>query len=141
MRNFSITILVCILSLVIPTNSFAHAKLVSTIPDANSNTTQSPKQLTLNFNQEVTLVKVRVTSEDGDVTTGFKPEFAAKKSFSISLNQDLADGIYKVSWVAMSKDGHKIENEFIFTIEIKKNRQPEQELIRDNDSNHHQHNH
>jgi len=108
---------VAILSLVLLSNLVsAHSGLKNSTPANGAMLNQLPEQVELEFSMPVKLVKLKVIEQPGklvEVTTAPSKEF--KSNFSIELPK-LKAGKYKVIWVTMGKDAHKMKGEFTFLI-------------------------
>jgi len=108
---------VAILSLVLLSGLVsAHSGLKNSIPENGAMLNQLPEKVGLEFAMPVKLVKLKVIEEPGKlvkVTTAPSKEF--KSNFNIALPV-LEAGKYKVIWVTMGKDAHKMKGEFTFII-------------------------
>jgi methionine-rich copper-binding protein CopC len=96
-----------------------HLKLDKSIPEADQVVSEAPTKIVLDFSQkpEVSVSRIRVTSDHGDakltaVASGEEDETILWAAFE----EPLADGVYAVSWVTSSGDGHPIRGEFSFTV-------------------------
>ena len=116
MKKFNNFLLLSV-SLLAPTLLFAHAKLTEASPANGAVANESPEALTLTFNEDVQLLKLTLTDTDNKtVATEFKPSSASQNSFIVAL-PELAKGAYTVNWTAMGDDGHKIEENYSFSID------------------------
>lgn len=108
---------VAILSLVLLSNLVsAHSGLKSSTPANGAMLNQLPESVGLEFTMPVKLVKLKVIEQSGKlvkVTSAPSKEF--KSNFNIEL-PELEAGKYKVIWVTMGKDAHKMKGEFTFSI-------------------------
>ncbi|MGB0848105.1 MAG: DUF411 domain-containing protein, partial [Thiolinea sp.] len=98
----------------------SHSKLLSSEPAHQEQLSEAPKQVVLKFNQQVRLMKLVLTNTAQEpLETGFKPSSDKMDTFTVQLPV-LAAGTYRVKWLAMSGDSHKIKGEFTFAVLIQK---------------------
>jgi methionine-rich copper-binding protein CopC len=95
--------------------AWAHAHVVKSEPAANA-TVAAPKTIHIDFSEGLeakfsgaSLAK----ATGGDVAASAK---AAGKAIDLTPKAPLAAGGYKVTWHALSTDGHKSEGSFSFTV-------------------------
>ncbi len=94
----------------------AHSGLKHSTPENGAMLNQPPENLILEFTMEVKLVKVQLTDQSG-VTIKLinKPSKNFETNCSIALPM-LDTGSYKVKWIAMGKDAHKMKGDFTFML-------------------------
>lgn len=116
MKAFKLFIGMCLIAMVAPV--MAHSKLVASEPANEAELNEAPKQVILEFNNEVRLVKLAVTDENDEaVALTFKPVTDKKTVFGVAL-PELESGAYQVKWLAMSGDSHKIKGDFGFSLSV-----------------------
>lgn len=116
MKAFKLFIGMCLIAMVSPV--MAHSKLVASEPANEAELTETPQQVTLEFNREVRLVKVAVTDKNDEaVALSFKPSLDKKTVFEVAL-PELESGAYQVKWMAMSGDSHKMKGDFAFSLSM-----------------------
>jgi copper resistance protein C len=96
----------------------AHAKLASTTPLADS-TVSSPKLIQVHFNEavEVKMSSLKLATADGTAVVAMAMNDAKDPAtLSIMPNMPLKAGTYKVTWSAVTDDGHKVQGSFSFTV-------------------------
>lgn len=106
------------LSVAFATPAWAHAVLVETDPVDDARLVDPPNTVRLLFNEpvDVPLGAVRVFDSSGervdrgDATHGTGPE-----EVRVSLS-DLAEGVYVVTWRAVSADSHPVSGAFLFHV-------------------------
>lgn len=104
-------------SLIAPALVFAHAKLTEANPANGAVVNESPEAIKLTFNEDVQLLKLTLTGADNKpVATEFKPSAESQTSFAVTL-PELAKGLYTVNWTIMGDDGHKVEENYTFSID------------------------
>jgi copper resistance protein C len=95
---------------------FAHVQLTAAVPADKAMLMQTPTTLSLTFSGKVRLTKVSLTgADDNSVEFGFTPSADAAGQFSWNLPV-LNSGSYRVSWVALGADGHKMSGDYSFML-------------------------
>ncbi|MCH7295622.1 copper resistance CopC family protein [Acinetobacter higginsii] len=95
--------------------AFAHVSLISATPAANTTVSTQPKNLSLNFADEVMLMKIQVLDEQRrELPLNYKVSHDLKKTFDIAI-PTLKKGKYTVLWSTMGKDGHNMNGEYSFS--------------------------
>lgn len=113
--NFSIVVATILLAV---STSLAHAKLVSSSPSAGESLQVAPSSVSLQFSVKVQSSMSSIAVKDaskGAVAVGAINESDQGKLISVPLPQ-LASGIYRVEWRALSADDHMIEGSFEFSV-------------------------
>ena len=99
----------------LPATSLAHTHLLRSAPVENAVLEKSPPVATLVFAEPVTLTAVKIeSSEGGEIPVKSLPAKPAAE-LSVAL-PTLSLGRYKISWRAISDDGHIMSGEIHFTI-------------------------
>ena len=108
-------------TMVVATSSpFAHVKLESATPAINASVASQPKNITLNFGEEVMLMNVKLLdAQRKDIPLNYKITHDMKKSFDVAAPK-LKKGKYTVVWTTMGADGHNMNGEYNFTIKSAK---------------------
>jgi methionine-rich copper-binding protein CopC len=96
----------------------AHAKLTSTTPLADS-TVSSPKLIQVHFNEavEVKMSTLKLTTSDGTAIAAMAMNDAKDPATLSIMPVPLKAGLYKVTWSAVTDDGHKVQGSFSFTVQ------------------------
>ena len=102
----------------LPAFALAHAHLVRSSPAENAVLEKPPPSATLVFAEPVTLTAVKIESTDGQKTDVKLPSTKPAAEASVAL-PTLALGRYKMSWRAVSKDGHVMSGDIHFTVGAK----------------------
>lgn len=101
-------------------SAFAHVKLESATPAINASVASKPKNITLNFGEEVMLMNVKLLdAQRKDIPLNYKVTHDLKKSFEVAVPK-LKKGKYTVVWTTMGTDGHNMNGEYSFTIKSAK---------------------
>jgi len=94
----------------------AHPKLLETTPAADS-IVGSAAGVSLSFNQDVRLLKLSVTSENGvELDSDFKITPESKKDYNIAVD-NMVKGKFTVTAAIVGADGHSVSRSFSFIIE------------------------
>jgi copper transport protein len=99
--------------------AWAHAILESTDPPKDGVATQSPSQLTLNFNEnvEVSFGAIRVYTCAGSRITTSAPHHSPTTDRTVLVGvPTLAPGVYLVAWRVISADSHPVQGTYSFRI-------------------------
>ena len=96
--------------------AFGHAKLLNSSPAAGSEVAQSPRSLTLTFNENVRLGVLKLTTAGHVVPVAIDPNAAPARAIRIMLPA-LTAGSYDVQWSALTpSDGHVVKGRYTFVI-------------------------
>jgi len=114
MKTFKIA---AILTLALISNFVsAHSGLKHSTPANGAMLIQPPEDLMLEFSMAVKLVKVQLTDQSGEAIKLINiPSKNFETNFRIALPM-LDMGSYKVKWIAMGKDAHKMKGDFTFML-------------------------
>ncbi|WP_157823166.1 copper resistance CopC family protein [Psychromonas sp. MB-3u-54] len=109
--------MIAILSFLVVSNlAIAHSHLKNSFPKEGEQLNQSPEDFTLEFTAQVKLVRLQLTDQSGNsIKLNAKPSKDFKAAFSIALPV-LETGSYKVKWLAMGKDAHKLQGDISFKV-------------------------
>ncbi|QOV41395.1 copper resistance protein CopC/CopD [Streptomyces ferrugineus] len=98
----------------------AHAVQTSSDPRGDTVLNTAPKQITVTFNESVTLAEdsVRVLDPGGRPVTAGDPAHADGKADTarVRLTSGLKEGTYTVSWRVISADSHAVSGGFFFSV-------------------------
>lgn len=102
-------------------SAFAHAHLKTEAPAHDSIVKVAPTALRLDFSEalELALSSVKLSDAKGNYieTTATKLAADNGKTLLVPLTTPLAAGVYKVEWKVLSKDGHKTNGSYTFTVQ------------------------
>jgi methionine-rich copper-binding protein CopC len=113
MKTFKI---VTILSLVLLSSLVsAHSGLKHSTPENGAMLNKLPEQVMLEYSSQVKLIKLQLMGQSGQIKLITTPSKNFETTFNIALPM-LDTGSYKVKWVAMGKDAHKMKGEFTFML-------------------------
>lgn len=99
----------------VPTHAWAHARLLSTAPPAGATLKTPPKALRLDFNEEVHLAHLAVSTAGKAIEAHYDRD--ASTSHVVIELPPLAAGTYEIRWSALTvDDGHVVKGSFSFVI-------------------------
>ncbi len=94
----------------------AHTALVRSKPTSGAHEQVSPATIELLFGADVRLIDLRLTSDGGTpIQLEKSRDLVPSQQFTIALPPLGADG-YRVDWVVMGGDSHKMTGSFDFTV-------------------------
>jgi copper transport protein len=100
----------------------AHADLLSSDPAEGSTVQTAPTQLVLNYSEEPDpqLSQVELLNGSGATVDTGSPSLQGQKTLVVPITGDMPDGVYTVSWSAVSvDDGHTTTDSFSFGVGVK----------------------
>ncbi len=102
-----------------PAVAFAHGKLESAEPAANTAVDTAPTSLRLTFNEDLetafSTIRVENTSGAAIGEAKAKVDAADKKVLTLAVPK-LAAGTYSVQWAVMTGDSHKSKGTYKFSV-------------------------
>jgi hypothetical protein len=114
------TLLTAILLLAPAGEALAHARLVKANPAVGSTVAAAPTRLWLKFNEVIRPAAsgVKLTGPDGQgvVLSPLTKDPKDPTAVTAPTPANLAPGLYKVEWKALSPDGHHTQGDFAFTV-------------------------
>ena len=103
-------------TLVFQTSVSAHTKMTAVSPANDEVLTVAPQNFSVQYSKPVRLVKLSLTdANDKKIKLPHQLEKLTNTDHKIALPQ-LSDGQYKLSWILMGKDGHKMKGKLNFAI-------------------------
>jgi len=120
MNRLSLFLSATALLLMVATNAFAHADLVSSDPASGATIAAAPAKISITFTEEVApkfsgievLDPMGMRADDGAAQTNGDDA----KVLSVGLKA-MGSGVYKVNWHATAADdGHKTKGTYQFTV-------------------------
>jgi copper transport protein len=100
--------------------AYAHATLVSADPPVAGKVATSPKQVRLQFSEELepALGRISIVGADGKVITlKVSGDPHDVNALIAPVHTTLAPGGYRVNWRIVSADGHPVDGSYVFTVE------------------------
>ncbi len=102
--------------------ALAHANLLSSNPAGGSTMQTPPTQIVLNYSEEPDpqLSQVDLLNSSGATVATGTPTLQGKTTLVVPITGDMPDGVYTVSWSAVSvDDGHTTTDSFSFGVGVK----------------------
>lgn len=115
-RLFTLTVIAAIGLLVFagPTPASAHARLISSSPTNGQSLDQGPTQVSLTFDEPVSVQTLRATSDDGSLVQLGAPTVSGN-TVTASWPGGQKGGLYRLGYLVTSQDGHVVEGILLFT--------------------------
>ena len=102
----------------------AHPRLVNSTPTANAHVAVAPVEISVTFNENVTLALSKLTLLNAtrqpvalDSLRSGSDSSGGSKTFMARTIGKLAAGRYTVKWQAAGSDGHPMRGEFSFVVD------------------------
>ncbi|MEH7520960.1 copper resistance CopC family protein [Priestia megaterium] len=109
-------LLACFLA--VPTVSFAHTHVQTTVPENGATVTAPLKEIKLTFETHIEKISTITVTKDGQ-----KISLASQKveghDLIASLDQPLENGSYTVNWEIVGGDGHVMKDSIAFKVDVK----------------------
>lgn len=96
----------------------AHDQLISSNPADGETLTTAPAEIVLTYNNEVAQIGAEVQITDPENTVVTEIPTISGTSVTVPLWEDTVAGAYSVAWRVTSSDGHPIDGEFSFTLDL-----------------------
>jgi methionine-rich copper-binding protein CopC len=100
-------------------SAYAHAKLEASTPKADTVVAAAPKEVRLQFNEQIELPfsKVKLLDQKGVTVEPTKLDLdKSNPKAMIATMPPLHAGSYRVQWTTVTRDGHKVKGEFSFQV-------------------------
>jgi methionine-rich copper-binding protein CopC len=116
-KTLTLAGLIGVLSMALASQALAHAHLTVAEPAADA-AVAAPSQLVLHFNEKLTpkLSGFEVATEAGAKVAVKAAPAGDGMILSGAPARPLAPGAYKVTWHAVTADGHRMEGTYGFTV-------------------------
>jgi methionine-rich copper-binding protein CopC len=114
----AVTAVMLVAGLALASPADAHAEVVSTSPAAGSTVHKTLTEVSVTFDEAVTLVPhaIRVTTDLGIPVALETPRLAKGTVLSAQVQDHLAPGRYLVAWRIQADDGHLESSTFTFSV-------------------------
>lgn len=110
---------VAVLGMAATSAASAHAKLESSLPQANAVVSPAPAQVRLQFSEQLELPfsKIKLVDEKGTVLEPSKTALDdANPKVLVATVPALHAGAWRVQWSTVTRDGHKVKGQFDFRV-------------------------
>lgn len=116
--------LLCVLFVLMPAQVFAHSKLTESSPAADTVVTTSPEQISLTFNTTISSAsRITLLNENGD-KLAVDNITVNEDTISAQPAEALDNGSYTVTWNIIGADGHAVEGNISFQVELEEAVEP-----------------
>jgi len=107
-----------LLVLVFPTATWAHSKLETSSPAADAKLTESVKEFSLTFNENIdeNLSTLKVKNDQGEEVQLSGTQVSGK-TLSGTVDEPLPSGTYTVEWKIVGGDGHPVDGTYSFQVD------------------------
>jgi methionine-rich copper-binding protein CopC len=118
MRVPSTTTFVVVFCVTVPGQALAHAHLKSASPNPDATVAASPSELDLTFSEGIELKFSGAKIVGGAAAATGQAAFKQgdDTTLVVPIAKPLPAGVYTVDWHVLSKDGHKTQGSYRFTI-------------------------
>ncbi len=119
MRGFRLAVGALLVALALPASAFAHASVEHTVPASRERVAESPRQVLIAFDQQVTALPggIQVLLQNGKNAAGPTRAVPAKRAIVAAVPR-LPKGPYTIRWKALSDDGHVVSGVFTFGVRV-----------------------
>ncbi len=113
-------VLISIFVMIFPSNLSAHTKLEKSSPQEGEVITTQLHEITLQFNTDIEILSTFTLIDENDREVSLEETQIKDRSMVRELNDSLvlANGEYTIRWKIVGKDGHPIEGEYRFSVNL-----------------------
>ncbi|GLX69475.1 copper resistance CopC family protein [Paenibacillus glycanilyticus] len=110
---------ICLVALfLVPGMAMAHSKVTVSTPAKDETVTTSPSEISLTFNTDIEkLSQFKVLDEAGKQMATGDIE-VHDSTMSGAVTEPLNNGAYTVKWTIIGADGHAVDGEYAFTVNV-----------------------
>jgi methionine-rich copper-binding protein CopC len=102
----------------VPSVAMAHSKLENAVPAQDSTAAVSPESIEMTFNTKIeSLSNFKLLNAAGEVMEKGKTAVDGM-TMSAAIPTELPNGIYQVKWTIIGADGHSVEGDYSFTVDV-----------------------
>ncbi len=94
----------------------AHAKLQKTEPAANTTVTKAPSQISVTFSEAPDAAVSKLSIKGPTDKVSLVKTHVMGKQLMATVQGQMTDGVYTVSWQTAGDDGHAQKGDFAFTL-------------------------
>ncbi|PYE45415.1 copper resistance protein CopC [Paenibacillus barcinonensis] len=123
--------IICVVLLglfMLPSNSYAHTKLIDSTPKVDEVVTKELDEITLQFNTRIEMLSTFTLWDEHNTAIALGSTEISEDTMKRKLiaADDLQNGTYRLDWKIVGKDGHPIEGQYTFQVNIPASIQPSQ---------------
>lgn len=112
-----ISLIASLLFFLLGTNVFAHSNIETSFPKSGEVLTQSPKDIKLSFETNLEQTSTFTLQDSLGATIPLKRSIKGTLLVG-ALDSELANGEYKILWRVIGTDGHPLEGEIPFSVQL-----------------------
>ncbi|WP_083100765.1 copper resistance CopC family protein [Pseudophaeobacter leonis] len=113
MKNLTILALMNALA----SGALAHSGVDSILPKDGATLAEVPSEISFSFKGEIRLTRVDMIHQDNPaIRLDLSDQTSFTRVFSLPLDGK-GEGIYRIKWRGLGKDGHAMQGEFTFTVD------------------------
>ena len=112
-----ISLITALLFFLLGTNVFAHSHLEDSSPKDGAVLTESLKEITLTFETNLEPTSTFTLADANRATIALPVEIKGDQLVGV-LPEDLANGSYSIHWKIIGTDGHPLEGDLSFTVQL-----------------------
>jgi copper resistance protein C len=112
-----ISLITALLFFLLGTNVFAHSHLEDSSPKDGAVLSESLKEITLTFETNLEPTSTFTLADANRATIALPVEIKGDQLVGI-LPEDLANGSYSIHWKIIGTDGHPLEGDLSFTVQL-----------------------
>jgi copper resistance protein C len=112
-----ISLITALLFFLLGTNVFAHSHLEDSSPKDGAVLTESLKEITLTFETKLEPTSTFTLADANRATIALPVEIKGDQLVGV-LPEDLANGSYSIHWKIIGTDGHPLEGDLSFTVQL-----------------------
>ena len=112
-----ISLITALLFFLLGTNVFAHSHLEDSSPKDGAVLTESLKEITLTFETNLEPTSTFTLADANRATIALPVEIKGDRLVGV-LPEDLANGSYSIHWKIIGTDGHPLEGDLSFTVQL-----------------------
>ncbi|WP_413302919.1 copper resistance CopC family protein [Bacillus sp. 1P10SD] len=112
-----ISLITALLFFLLGTNVFAHSHLEDSSPKDGAVLTESLKEITLTFETNLEPTSTFTLADANRATIALPVEIKGDQLVGV-LPEDLANGFYSIHWKIIGTDGHPLEGDLSFTVQL-----------------------
>lgn len=117
-KSVVVSFVFLVIILLVPTPILAHTGLQSSSPEADSIVEQGFNEIVLEFNTEVEpLSSFKLKAQNGSELQIDTLDIDGSRIVG-TIDDEIPNGIYTVEWKIVGSDGHPIEGDFKFTVNV-----------------------
>lgn len=124
-----IALLSTLLFFIFGANVFAHSQLEESTPKNGENVTQSLKAITLTFETALEPTSSFTLMDGNNASIPLTTVSISGNQLIANVEDDLTNGAYTIHWKIIGEDGHPLEGDIPFTMQLPENAAPPEKSV------------